>query len=151
MREKIAVFPGSFDPFTKGHEEVVHKALKIFDKVVIGIGVNAEKKRYFSASLMCEKISELFKELSSVTVKEYSGLTVDFAAEEHAEFIVRGLRNTTDFEFEKNIALINESLNGNIFTLFIPTSSALSYISSTMVRDVYRSKKDIGKWVPYII
>ena len=151
MREKIAVFPGSFDPFTRGHEEVVHKALKIFDKVVIGIGVNAEKKRYFSASLMHEKISELFKELSSVIVKEYSGLTVDFAVEERAEFIVRGLRNTTDFEFEKNIALINESLNGNIFTLFIPTSSALSYISSTMVRDVYRSKKDIGRWVPYII
>lgn len=151
MREKIAVFPGSFDPFTRGHEEVVHKALQIFDKVVIGIGVNAEKKRYFSATLIREKVSELFKMLPSVTVKEYSGLTVDFAADEDAEFIVRGLRNTTDFEFEKNIALINESLNGKIFTLFIPTSAALSYISSTMVRDVHRSKKDLSKWVPYTI
>jgi pantetheine-phosphate adenylyltransferase len=141
---KIGVFPGSFDPFTKGHESVVHSALNLFDEVVIAIGVNTKKSSYFSLEKRKKHIESLF--LDKVKVIDYQGLTVDFCKRNHSKVIIRGLRDTKDFEYEKSIALMNRDLAG-IETLFLLTDIKYSHVNSSIIREVFANGGDISSFV----
>ena len=144
---KRAVFPGSFDPITIGHLDIVNRGLKVFDEIIIGIGENTDKKYMFSSDQRSEYVKTVFKKNSNVTVKTYSGLTVDFCKKNNIEFMIRGLRNPADFEFEKSIALTNREMTG-IETIFFLTSPENSFISSSIVRDLIRNKGDYKLFIP---
>ncbi|WP_405370873.1 pantetheine-phosphate adenylyltransferase [Nonlabens sp. Asnod2-A12] len=144
---KRAVFPGSFDPITLGHFDIIERGLGLFDEIIIAIGVNADKKYMFSLEDRKRFIEESFKHESKIKVMTYSGLTIDFCKKQEAEFILRGLRNPGDFEFEKAIAHTNRKLS-EIETVFLLTSSGKSYISSSIVRDVIRNNGDYTSLVP---
>ncbi len=144
---KRAVFPGSFDPITLGHVDIINRALGLFDEIVIAIGINNEKKYLFSLEERLHFIQENFKDIPKIKVTTYQGLTIHYAKEIEASFILRGLRNPADFEFEKAIAQTNRNLSG-IETVFLLTSADTAYISSSIVRDVYRNKGDISSLVP---
>ena len=151
VNNKIAIFPGTFDPFTLGHHDIVTRGLKIFDKIFISIGNNPKKDRYFNVGLIKEKIDNLYKDNSKINVINYNKLTASLAKDLNANFILRGLRNTTDFEFENSISQINKDLNSNLETVFLITSPKLAPISSTIIRDVIRYGGDINKYLPYKI
>ena len=142
-----AIFPGSFDPITLGHEDIIRRSIPLFDEIVIAIGVNAEKKYMFSLEDRKRFIEEAFKDEPKVKVITYEGLTIDLCRKEKAEFILRGLRNPADFEFEKAIAHTNRRLS-KIETVFLLTASKTSYISSSIVRDVLRNGGDYTVLVP---
>ncbi len=142
-----AIFPGSFDPITLGHYDIITRGITLFDQVVIAIGINAEKKYMFSLEQRKEFIEKAFKDEPKIKVMTYEGLTVDFCKEIGAQFILRGLRNPGDFEFEKAIAHTNRKLS-EIETVFLLTSSGKSYISSSIVRDVIRNNGDYTGLVP---
>ncbi|WP_445382749.1 pantetheine-phosphate adenylyltransferase [Robiginitalea sp. IMCC43444] len=144
---KRAIFPGSFDPITLGHYDIIQRGISLFDEVVIAIGENAEKSYMFSLEDRMRFIKEAFKDERRIQVKTYSGLTVDFCRKVDAQFILRGLRNPADFEFEKAIAHTNRKLS-EIETVFLLTSSGKSYISSSIVRDVIRNGGDYTGLVP---
>ena len=144
---KKAVFPGSFDPITLGHEDVITRAIPLFDEIIIAIGINSNKKYMFSLEQRIKFIEECFQEYDNVKVVAYEGLTVDFCKEINADFIVRGLRNSADFEFEKTIAQTNKKLTG-IETVFFLTSPETAYISSSIVREIITNKGDYTKLVP---
>ena len=144
---KRAIFPGSFDPITLGHYDIIQRGISLFDEVVIAIGENAEKSYMFSLGDRMRFIEEAFKDEPRIKVKTYSGLTVDFCRKVDAQFILRGLRNPADFEFEKAIAHTNRKLS-EIETVFLLTSSGKSYISSSIVRDVIRNGGDYTGLVP---
>lgn len=144
---RIAIFPGSFDPFTIGHYDIVRRALPLFDRIVIGVGINAEKRPLFSAEERMAAIARAFREDSRVTVRTYTGLTVDFAAEENATFMLRGVRSTVDFEYEKAFAEANKQLSG-IETVLMLTRPEYEHISSSLVRDLYAHGKDIKSYLP---
>tara|TARA_R110002126_G_scaffold35368_3_gene108887 strand:- start:424 stop:876 length:453 start_codon:yes stop_codon:yes gene_type:complete len=142
-----AIFPGSFDPLTLGHHDIIMRGITLFDEIIIAIGINADKKYMFSLEKRMLFIEEAFKDEPSIKVKTYQGLTVDFCKKEDANFILRGLRNPADFEFEKAIAHTNRKLS-EIETVFLLTSSGKSYISSSIVRDVIRNNGDYTGLVP---
>lgn len=142
-----AIFPGSFDPITLGHVDIVNRALPLFDEIIIAIGVNADKKYMFSLEERVNFIKENYKDEAKIKVTTYSGLTTDYCKEMDVHFILRGLRNPADFEFEKAIAQTNRKLS-NIETVFLLTSADTSFISSSIVRDVYRHGGDISGFVP---
>tara|TARA_B100000809_G_C15056872_1_gene500959 strand:- start:833 stop:1288 length:456 start_codon:yes stop_codon:yes gene_type:complete len=144
---KRAIFPGSFDPLTLGHEDIIKRSVKLFDEVIVAIGINADKKYMFSLEERQKFIEDSFKEEPKVTVVTYKGLTVDFCEKNDVEFILRGLRNPADFEFEKAIAHTNRDL-APIETVFLLTAASTSYISSSIVRDVIRNDGDYTKLVP---
>jgi len=144
---KKAVFPGSFDPLTLGHYDIIKRAIKLFDEVIVAIGVNAEKNYMFSLEERMRFIEESFAGETKVKVVSYEGLTVDFCLKNNVEFILRGLRNPGDFEFEKAIAHTNRDL-APIETVFLLTAANTSYISSSIVRDVIRNHGDYTKLVP---
>lgn len=144
---KRAIFPGSFDPITLGHVDVVQRALPLFDEIIIAIGVNADKKYMFSLEDRLQHLSDTFKNEPKIKVKTYTGLTVDFCKKEEASFILRGLRNTSDFTYEQSIAQTNYSL-ASIESVFIMCAPSLSNISSSIVRDVIRNGGDYTKMVP---
>ena len=144
---KTAIFPGSFDPITLGHKDIIEKSLNIFDSVIIGIGQNSEKKYMFSAKRRKQFVEETFKSINNIEVKIYDELTVDFCKKNNADFIIRGLRNVSDFEFEKNIALTNRKLGG-IETVFLLTSAKNSFISSGIVRDLIKNNGDYSLFIP---
>ena len=144
---KKAVFPGSFDPITSGHYDIIKRGVKLFDELIIAIGINADKKYMFSLEQRMEFIEDCFKEFPNITVVTYKGLTVDFCQKNNVEFILRGLRNPADFEFEKAIAHTNRDL-APIETVFLLTAASTSYISSSIVRDVIRNDGDYTKLVP---
>ena len=144
---RTAIFPGSFDPITLGHQDIIEKSLNLFDLVIIGIGKNSDKKYMFSAEKRKEFVENTFKSKKNVEVKIYDGLTVDFCKKNNSDFIIRGLRNVSDFEFEKNIALTNRKLSG-IETLFLLTSVKNSYISSSIVRELIKNKGDYSLLIP---
>ena len=144
---KRAVFPGSFDPITLGHQDIIYKGLKVFDEIIIGIGENSDKKYMFSSEKRFEFVSTTFDNIKKIDVKIYGGLTVDFCKKNDAQFIIRGLRNPADFEFEKSIAQINQRLSG-IETLFLLTAADLSYISSSIVREIISHEGDFSSLVP---
>ena len=144
---KTAIFPGSFDPITLGHKDIIEKSLNIFDSVIIGIGQNIEKEYMFSAERRKQFVKETFKSINNIEVKIYNELTIDFCKKNNADFIVRGLRNVSDFEFEKNIALTNRKLSG-IETVFLLTSAKNSFISSGIVRDLIKNNGDYSLFIP---
>lgn len=144
---KRALFPGSFDPLTLGHFDIINRGLKVFDEVVVAIGINADKSYMFSLEERLKFIKEAFKDQPKVKVMTYKGLTIDFCKEIDAQFILRGLRNPGDFEFEKAIAHTNRKLS-KIETVFLLTAASTSYISSSIVRDVIRNKGDYTVLVP---
>jgi pantetheine-phosphate adenylyltransferase len=142
-----AIFPGSFDPITLGHEDIINRAIPLFDEIVIAIGVNADKKYMFSLEERKRFIEETFKDEPKVTVITYEGLTIDLCKKIEADFILRGLRNPADFEFEKAIAHTNRELS-KIETVFLLTAASTSYISSSIVRDVIRNGGEYQLLVP---
>jgi len=144
---KRAVFPGSFDPITLGHCEIIAKACEIFDEVIVSVGNNIQKKYMFSIDQRLNFISQEFKSNSKVSVEKYEGLTVDFCKSKNVKHMVRGLRNPADFEFEKKIALFNKSLE-NTETIFFLTSPNNSFISSSMVREIMENGGNYKKFVP---
>lgn len=144
---KKAVFPGSFDPITLGHYDIIKRAINLFDEVIVAIGVNAEKKYMFTLEERMRFIEESFAGEPKVKVVSYEGLTVDFCQKNKVDFILRGLRNPADFEFEKAIAHTNRDL-APIETVFLLTAANTSYISSSIVRDVIRNHGDYTKLVP---
>ena len=144
---KKAIFPGSFDPITNGHYDIIKRGVSLFDEVIVAIGVNAEKKYMFSLDERKRFIEEAFKDEPKVKVITYSGLTIDLCKKEKADFILRGLRNPADFEFEKAIAHTNRVMS-KIETVFLLTAARTSFISSSIVRDVLRNGGDITQLVP---
>lgn len=147
MSKNIAVFPGSFDPLTLGHVDIIQRALPLFEKLIIAIGVNSEKRSMFSLKDRITAIKETFKDELKIDVLSYNGLTVDFCKSVNANHIVRGLRNPADFEFEKAIANTNRALS-DMDTVFLLTSSGKSFISSSIVREIVKYNGDITKFVP---
>lgn len=142
-----AVFPGSFDPITLGHLDIIERALPLFDEIILAIGVNADKKYMFSLEERQRFLQETFANESKISVKTYQGLTVDFCKKENVSFILRGLRNSTDMEFEKTIGQTNFKLAG-IESIFLISSSGKGHISSSVVRDVRKNGGDFSFMVP---
>jgi pantetheine-phosphate adenylyltransferase len=142
-----AIFPGSFDPITLGHVDIIKRALPLFDEIIIAIGVNADKKYMWSLEERTSYIEKTFANESKVRVKTYSGLTVHFCKEEKAAFIIRGLRNTADFTYEQSIAQTNAAMEG-IESIFLVASPSIANISSSIVRDVQRNGGNISAMVP---
>lgn len=148
--KRIALFPGSFDPFTKGHEDIVLRGLKLFDEIIIAIGYNSQKSsRYFEIGVMVEYIQQTFAAYPNIKVQTYSELTADYARKYGAQFLLRGLRNTTDFEYENSIAQVNRHLNSNLESVFLITSPQFASISSSIIREVHRYKGDVSEFLPY--
>lgn len=147
--ERIAVFPGSFDPITLGHYDIIERAVPLFDKIIVAIGHNAQKNYMFTLEQRKQYLEASLKHFDNVEVDVYEGLTVEFCHQKNAQFILRGLRNPADFEFEKAIAHTNRAItNRGIETVFLLTSSGKSYISSSIVRDVIRNHGDYTLLVP---
>ncbi len=152
MKERIALFPGSFDPYTKGHEDIVNRGLLLFDKIVIAIGYNSAKtKRYFDIDFMVKKISEIHAHDNRVSVETYNELTAVFAQKHKARYLLRGLRNTTDFEYENSIAQVNMHLVEQLETVFLITSPKYAHISSSIIREVHYYGGDVSELLPYAL
>ncbi len=148
--KRVALFPGSFDPFTRGHEDIVLRGLTLFDEIVISIGYNTTKSnRYFPIETMVEKISGTFKKYPGISVKTYSELTAEFARKHKAKFLLRGLRNTTDFEYENSIAQVTKHLNQDLESVFLITSPKFAAISSSIIREVHKYGGDPSDFLPY--
>jgi len=145
---KTAVFPGSFDPITIGHVDIIHRALSMFDRIYLSIGVNSDKTPFFDLELRKSWLNEIFKEEDRVIVSHYSGLTVDYCQSIGARFILRGLRSSGDFEFEKTIAQLNHSLNSRIETFFLISQPQYAHISSTIVREIVKYGGDVSSFIP---
>jgi pantetheine-phosphate adenylyltransferase len=145
---KIAIFPGSFSPFTVGHQSVVDRALPLFDKIIISIGINSEKNQYFSIEERLQWIKDVYGNNPKIEIKFYEGLTVDFCKKENANYILRGLRDSHDFKFEKGIAQMNKDLNKEVETIFIITPPEISHISSSIIRDIIKNGGDVSKFIP---
>jgi pantetheine-phosphate adenylyltransferase len=147
---KKAVFPGSFDPITLGHVDIIKRALPLFDEIIIAIGINADKKYMFSLVERIAFLTKTFAQEPKITIDSYEGLTVNYCKKIDAAFILRGLRNPADFEFEKAIAVTNRKLSG-IETVFLLTSAETSFISSSIVRDIIRNGGDASTLMPKAI
>jgi pantetheine-phosphate adenylyltransferase len=148
---RICLFPGTFDPVTFGHIDIVNRALPLFDKVVIGIGVNANKQPMFSAEMRSQWFREIFKDHNNIDVVVYEGLTVDCCKNVNANYILRGIRYVSDFEYEKAIADMNRSLDGNIETVFLTCLPQYTSVASTLVRDVLRNGGDASQFLPEVV
>ena len=144
---KKAVFPGSFDPITIGHLDIVERAIKVFDEIIIAVGDNTDKKYMFPKEKRVEFVKQTFYNYDNVKIESYDGLTVDFCRKNNIEFMIRGLRNPADFEFEKSIALTNREMT-DIETIFLLTSPENSFISSSFVRDLIRNNGDYKLFIP---
>ncbi len=144
---KRAVFPGSFDPLTLGHTDIIDRALPLFDEIIIAIGTNSTKKYMFSLEQRKEFINKTYSDISKIKIDTYEGLTIDYCKKNDIDFILRGLRNPADFEFEKAIAQTNRKMS-KIETVFLLTSADTSYISSSIVRDIIKNKGDVSLLVP---
>ena len=147
--EKIALFPGSFDPFTKGHLDVVNRSLKLFHKIIIAIGYNSKKNRYFDVLKIKASIENYFQDNPNVEVLVYDELTAQIAKKKNAQYLILGLRNTTDFEYENSISQINRHLNLNLETIFLITSPQFAHINSSIIREVHKYGGDISAFVPF--
>mgnify|MGYP001420579975 FL=1 len=147
MNKRIALFPGTFDPFTIGHESLVKRGLLLIDEIIIAIGVNDAKRSYFTLDQRLETISELYKDEPRVKVESYNSLTIDFAKEKGALYILRGIRSVIDFEYEKTIADMNRTISG-IETFVLFTEPALTHVSSSHVRELLRYGHDVSSFIP---
>lgn len=147
--KRIALFPGSFDPFTNGHFDIVIRSLSLFDEVIIAVGYNTSKKRYFDVELISTKIKAVFSDYANVSVEIYNELTSEFAKKKDAHFLLRGLRNTTDFEYENGISQVNKHLNPDLETVFLITSPQYAAISSSIIRELHKYGADTSAFLPY--
>lgn len=145
---KIAIFPGSFDPITSGHVDIVKRAMPLFDKLIIAIGINSQKKYLYSLEQRKKWIEEVFANDDNVVVDAYEGLTVNYCIEQKANYIIRGIRSAADFDYEKTIAHLNTAMAPNLETLLILSRPELSAISSTIVREIIIGKGDASKFIP---
>ncbi len=145
--KRIALFPGSFDPFTKGHEAVIRKAIKLFDEIVVGIGINTSKKSYFDLENRIAQVKSLVEQYDNVRVETYQKLTVEFADDIGAEYIIRGLRDSKDFDYEKPIAHMNFEISSGVETVFFLTEQKYAAINSNIVREIHKNKGAIDKFV----
>ena len=148
---KIALFPGSFDPITKGHQDIIERATPLFDKIIVAIGTNSSKKYLYTLEERMQWIKETFSENSKVEITTYTGLTIDYCKKVNANYILRGLRNTVDYNYEANIAQMNRAMQANIETVFMLTSPNLSAINSNIVRDIIINNGDASQFVPKAI
>jgi pantetheine-phosphate adenylyltransferase len=148
ITKRIAVFPGSFDPFTIGHKAILDMALPLFDSIIVAIGSNSDKKDFFPIENRINHISSIYANNTKVQIDTYTSLTIDFCKTKGALFILRGLRNTTDFQFEKSIAQMNRQLSPNIETVFLVTPPEFGHVSSTIVRELIRYGADISHYIP---
>jgi pantetheine-phosphate adenylyltransferase len=148
---KIAVFPGSFDPITIGHQNIIERALPLFDKIIVAIGINSSKKYHFSLEKRTEFIQLTFKNNPKVEVLTYEGLTINFCKTVDARFILRGIRNGADYIYENNIAQMNKAMEKDIETIYLSTIPALSAINSTIVRDIIINNGDASQFVPAVL
>lgn len=147
-QKRTAVFPGSFDPFTKGHEAIVQKALPLFDEIIIAIGRNSDKKYFFTLEERINHIKTVFGDEPKIKVVSFEGLTVNFCKENNSNFIVRGLRDVKDFEYEKSIAIMNNKIEESIETIFFMTNTEFLAINSVIVRDILRNNGDVSQFLP---
>ena len=145
---KIALFPGSFDPVTKAHVDILKRSISLFDKVIIGIGMNSTKQSFLSAETREKILRAVFTDESKIEVATYEGLTVEFCKQVGASYMIRGIRTVSDFEYEKAIAQMNHALEPEIESIFILSKPGYSSISSTIVRDILRYKGDVSQFVP---
>jgi pantetheine-phosphate adenylyltransferase len=145
---KIALFPGSFDPITIAHVDILKRALPLFDKIVVGIGLNSSKQNFLSAEKREEMVRTIFAANNNVDVQLYEGLTVDFCRKINAKYMVRGIRSASDFEYERAIAQINQTMMPEVETILLLSKPEYSAISSTIVRDILRNKGDVSPFVP---
>jgi pantetheine-phosphate adenylyltransferase len=145
---KIAVFPGSFDPITVGHVDIVRRCIPLFDKIIIAVGVNSQKKYLFPLEKRMEWMHKVFENESKIEVSSYQGLTINYCKEVSANYILRGIRSAADFEYEKTIAHLNHTMNIDIETILILSPPEYSSISSTIVREIILGKGDVSKFVP---
>jgi len=152
VSKRVALFPGSFDPFTKGHEDIVLRGLELFDEIIIAIGYNSTKNnRYFPIEFMIGKIEETFRQHSNIRIITYAELTAELAKKHNANFLLRGLRNTTDFEYENSISQVNRKLYDKLESVFLITTPTLAWISSSIVREVHKYKGDVSQFLPYTL
>ena len=148
---KIAVFPGSFDPITQGHLDIAERACGFFDKVIVAIGINENKKYLFSLEQRHAWLNEVFKNNPKIEISEYRGLTVNYCQEVGAGYIIRGLRNSSDFDYEKTISQLNHIIGDGVETVFLISRPGFSHISSTIVREIIKGKGDVSAFVPKAI
>lgn len=146
--EKIAIFPGSFDPITRGHENIILRAMPLFDKIIIAVGRNIEKKSFFTLEKRIKWIKEIFSECPKVSVDIYSGLTVEYCKKVNANYILRGLRTSADFEFERSIGQVNKKLFQDIETVFFLTMPDYTSLNSSIVRDIIRNNGNPKPFIP---
>lgn len=148
MMNKVAVFPGSFDPFTIGHESIVKRALPLFDKIIIAVGYNTKKETYFPLESRIAWIREVFSGVDGIDVQKYQGLTVDFCIKAEANYILRGLRTSSDFEYERAIAQMNRTMHPEIESVFLLTLPEYTHVASTIVRDIIMHGGDASMFLP---
>ena len=148
---KIAIFPGSFDPITKGHQDIIERALPLFDKIIIAIGKNSAKKYHFSLEERTQFIELTFNNNPKIEVISYTGLTIDFCKSVNANYILRGIRNSGDYMYENSIAQMNKAMDNDIETIFMPTIPELAAINSTIVRDILINGGNVEQFVPTAI
>jgi pantetheine-phosphate adenylyltransferase len=151
MSKKIAVFPGSFDPITLGHIDLVKRAVNIFDEIIIAIGVNSSKKNLYSLEKRSEWLEKVFEEYDSVSVGNFKGLTVKYCKEQNANYLLRGLRNASDFDYEKTISQLNHIIGDELETVFLISKPEFSHVSSTVVREIIKGGGDVSSFVPEFI
>lgn len=152
MSKRVALFPGSFDPFTKGHEDIVLRGMQLFDEIVIAIGYNSTKSnRYFPIERMVAYIEKAFAQYPNIKVVTYAELTAELARKHGASFLLRGLRNTTDFEYENSISQVNRKLYPELESVFLITTPHLAWISSSIIREVHRYGGDVSGFLPYTL
>ncbi|MFZ6051598.1 pantetheine-phosphate adenylyltransferase [Halocola ammonii] len=146
--KRIAVFPGSFDPITKGHEDVVLRAKDLFDEIVVAVGQNSSKSSMFPLEKRTQWIEDTFKDYAHIRTETYTGLTIEYCKSIGAQFLLRGIRNTNDFNYEQSIAQMNRSLNRDVETILLFTAPELSAINSTIVRDIVKNNGDVAQFLP---
>jgi pantetheine-phosphate adenylyltransferase len=151
MEQRICLFPGTFDPITLGHVDVIDRAASLFDKLIIGIGTNSTKQPMFSIEQRMQWCREVYKNSDKIAVQSYEGLTVNFCKKIHAKYILRGIRYVSDFEYEKSIAAMNKKLYPEIETIFLTSSPEFSTVASTLVRDVIKNGGEVSQFLPKAI
>lgn len=146
--KQTALFPGSFDPITRGHESIIRRAIPLFDRIIVAVGINAEKKSFFPLQKRVQWIREVFADEPAVEVITYEGLTVDICRKLHVRYILRGLRTSADFEFERSIGQMNKKMFPDLETVFLLTTPEYTALNSSIVRDIIRNGGDASQFVP---
>ncbi len=149
--KKIAVFPGSFDPITTGHEDLVKRAVPLFDKIIVAVGVNSQKKYLYPLEQRLEWLEQVFAKEDSVEVAHFEGLTANFCNSVGSNYLLRGLRNASDFDYEKTISQLNYIVGEGLETIFLISKPEFSHISSTIVREIIKGKGDVSSFIPKVI